>query len=484
MIPPPAAPAPDGRPSKKPCRSDTEKNDCEAAPTTTTRRRLEIERLKLQATKDLLYKARLQLSKPISILKSPSYATIPLTINRESELAKTNSHSTNNNQRRKRRSTLQDEGELSPVCRRSIILPRRTISLSPTSPEQQFHQDLLLANPANYLEKTGTYYGGGDYEEEFQEELSVEETPLDDTFLNIILTEQSKQLSCLAESEVSALILDKAADATHRPTAVFTNDSSPSRPSDGGIAGGPSNAIGNRVPLPEEKATTLALLEQAARVNLDHYESEIAVYQVRRPYLSYSNNEVFWVSDDYSSTATVSDSTTLEVAAHIKADNSVLVIHHGHLLKHYDQNGNVYHETEADYWLHDVFEEFHFARDAYCSSLVSAALVLGKQSVASREVLHRSLLMGEKTQISYPETLAKRIIEVFHVTLSKLIAFTAIVTTLLIQVRYLLSGLVWMIGVICKWICLAVSLTVLWWCLSDHDDSHQTTFAVNNVNKR
>mmetsp|Transcript_31734 Transcript_31734/g.47966 ORF Transcript_31734/g.47966 Transcript_31734/m.47966 type:complete len:503 (+) Transcript_31734:148-1656(+) len=478
-----------------------------------TRRKIELERLKLEATNGLIERARQQLSKPpISVLKSPRWSVneprkqhhstpVAVVVNEElnSILVERNNESHS-----KIASNLTEE-----KCS-SDYFPNRTIS--PTSPEQQFYEDLLHANmlKANIPKNIVTTLDSGETNnmgvESIQGDLSTD-AACDDTSITNSPPKKFKELAYLTDNDALDIKRGSPIDEINSIAVTSNLDNSSSYQQHCQctvVSRAYPCEIGNRTltPLPKQPSCdNKLLLEQAAVSNSDHYETEIAVYQVRRPYVSYSNNEKFWVSDKYLNTATSKVPSTLEIAAHIKVDKSILVLYHGHCLKHYMHNGqsidyapgsllgSVVYSTngvqKTEYWLHDILEEALSTREAYCSSLVSTALALGKQQVEMKRVTYTSrshVIAGEENICLGPLESQKTnvIIEVFRVGLSNIIAVSTIIATLLVQVTYLASNLVWMICMICKWICLTVSIVLICWCLSGNDN----LFIVNFVKRQ
>jgi hypothetical protein len=72
------------------------------------------------------------------------------------------------------------------------------------------------------------------------------------------------------------------------------------------------------------------VLALATQTNPDEFDSEAATYIVRRPYAPY--NEEFWSDvgdlsqEDYLRSADVSNPSSLEIAAKVKADGSILTL--------------------------------------------------------------------------------------------------------------------------------------------------------------
>lgn len=154
---------------------------------------------------------------------------------------------------------------------------------------------------------------------------------------------------------------------------------------------------------------------------VDHvFESTLATYVVRKPYGGNEQMECIfkdenmlndvgatanWTSSvlTYLQVASVKDERTLEVAAKLKADGSVLIVcgsscRHGTLSVSSDGNEEfefrifndaeymdgslgkiLYIDTEGndgEYWLDPVYEEALSIRESYCSNVYSAALAL------------------------------------------------------------------------------------------------------------
>lgn len=154
------------------------------------------------------------------------------------------------------------------------------------------------------------------------------------------------------------------------------------------------------------------------------FESTLATYIVRKPYGGNEQMEctfkdentyndqgtsVNWNSSvlNYLQQATVKDERTLEVAAKLKADGSILLVY-GSSCKHgtltISSEGNeefefksfnnaeymdeslgkvIYIDTEGndgEYWLDPVYEEALSIRESYCSNVFSAALALEASS--------------------------------------------------------------------------------------------------------
>ena len=154
---------------------------------------------------------------------------------------------------------------------------------------------------------------------------------------------------------------------------------------------------------------------------VDHiFESTLATYVVRKPYggneqleCTFKDNKPFnnrgttvnWSSPvlNYLQNASVKDERTLEVAAQLKADGSILMLYgsscrHGTVAISSDGNEEfefktfhdaeymdgslgkiIYIDTEGndgEYWLDPVYEEALSIRETYCSNVFSAALAL------------------------------------------------------------------------------------------------------------
>lgn len=144
------------------------------------------------------------------------------------------------------------------------------------------------------------------------------------------------------------------------------------------------------------------MLAVATKSNPDEYDSAIATYKVRRPYAPYEE-ETFWkdigelTNEEYQNMANVQDPFSLEVAAQIKADGSVLLLHGISDCRHKKKRAKVWrlfdnvderdqplgsvqfidaNANEGEYWLDEIFEEAMSTRDTYCSSLLSTVAAL------------------------------------------------------------------------------------------------------------
>jgi hypothetical protein len=73
------------------------------------------------------------------------------------------------------------------------------------------------------------------------------------------------------------------------------------------------------------------LLAKATETNPDEFDSDVATYHVRRPYVL-SGNDEFWnevgelSNEEYQESADVGKPASLEIAAKIKVDGSVLLL--------------------------------------------------------------------------------------------------------------------------------------------------------------
>jgi len=152
------------------------------------------------------------------------------------------------------------------------------------------------------------------------------------------------------------------------------------------------------------------LLALATRSNPDEYDSVVAIYKVRRPYAPH-DEDTFWKdvgelsNEEYQATASVQTPSSLEVAAVIKADKSVLLVSHVSDCRHKKKKAKVWRTfdnvderdqplgsvmfidtqaNEGEYWLDEIFEEAMSTRDTYCSSLLSTVTALESNLVQTR----------------------------------------------------------------------------------------------------
>mmetsp|Transcript_39485 Transcript_39485/g.43680 ORF Transcript_39485/g.43680 Transcript_39485/m.43680 type:complete len:803 (+) Transcript_39485:115-2523(+) len=158
------------------------------------------------------------------------------------------------------------------------------------------------------------------------------------------------------------------------------------------------------------------LLALATRSNPDEYDSQVATYKIRRPYAPHEE-DTFWKDvgelslEEYQSTASVQIPSSLEVAAVIKADNSVLLVFHASDCRHKKKKAKVWRSfdniderdqplgsvmfidiqaNEGEYWLDEIFEEAMSTRDTYCSSLLSTAAAL-ESNLAQQAAPHNNV---------------------------------------------------------------------------------------------
>lgn len=159
-------------------------------------------------------------------------------------------------------------------------------------------------------------------------------------------------------------------------------------------------------PHPKRKSTNnddeMEFLQEAASSIPYEYTSTLATYIVRRPYVSSSPQEPWNTAGtksahEYQSSLSVHTPSTLEVCAMITADDSTLTLSGVSTVRHKNaatQEWKVFEDVDAmdkplgcvlyidsdasekEYWLDAIYEEAFAAREAYCSSLISAAAVL------------------------------------------------------------------------------------------------------------
>eukprot|EP00546_Thalassionema_frauenfeldii_P020970 CAMPEP_0178903834 /NCGR_PEP_ID=MMETSP0786-20121207/5368_1 /TAXON_ID=186022 /ORGANISM="Thalassionema frauenfeldii, Strain CCMP 1798" /LENGTH=685 /DNA_ID=CAMNT_0020575231 /DNA_START=85 /DNA_END=2141 /DNA_ORIENTATION=+ len=178
-------------------------------------------------------------------------------------------------------------------------------------------------------------------------------------------------------------------------------------------------------PQPRRCVSDPHMLALATKSNPDEYDSAIATYKVRRPYAPYEE-ETFWknigelTNEEYQNLANVQNPFSLEVAAQIKADGSVLLLHGISDCRHKKKRAKVWrlfdnvderdqplgsvqfidaNANEGEYWLDEIFEEAMSTRDTYCSSLLSTVAAL-----ASNPTMHNAQqpppLMQEPSALS------------------------------------------------------------------------------------
>jgi hypothetical protein len=217
------------------------------------------------------------------------------------------------------------------------------------------------------------------------------------------------------------------------PLSSFGRTASPSRRAMSGAMG---PALRKRVTTPHPKRSLsngeeFKLLAKATETNPDEFDSEVATYFVRRPYVA--TNDDLWKEvglrskEEYQASADVGKPSTLEIAAKIKADNSTLLLSGNCNVRHkklgstkwrifedidemdkplgsvmfIDQQAN-----EGEYWLgessilsnsygysclnflchiDEIYEEAMSTRDTYCASLIATASAL-KMSLLENQI--------------------------------------------------------------------------------------------------
>lgn len=154
------------------------------------------------------------------------------------------------------------------------------------------------------------------------------------------------------------------------------------------------------------------LVEAANCAEFEFVVEGLASYMIRRPF-GLAEEKDFWCSSGqkntkmYERSADVCDASTLEVAAVVEADGSVLSLHGEAMVRHQTNNGiskdhgNVndrdkplgsimYIDSDAndkEYLLDEVFEGAVAARSHYCSSLVVAAGAIRSQRASQPPAL-------------------------------------------------------------------------------------------------
>jgi len=153
-------------------------------------------------------------------------------------------------------------------------------------------------------------------------------------------------------------------------------------------------------------------LQEATKSTPDEYFSMHATYVVRHPYQDEDENE-FWsqagslTPQEYRNSANVGRPFSLEVAAKIKADGSVLTLSGISYVRHKKATSDKWREfpdvdgmdkplgcvmyTDSDandqeYWLDEIYEEALSTRETYCSSLISTASALQANKLRPTEV--------------------------------------------------------------------------------------------------
>ena len=121
------------------------------------------------------------------------------------------------------------------------------------------------------------------------------------------------------------------------PLSSHSRTASPSRRAMSGAIIGPG--VRKRVATPHPKRNDTSsnngeeskLLAKATETNPDEFASEVATYRVRKPYVL--DNDDFWSKvgcelskEEYQATADVTKPATLDIAANIKADGSILLL--------------------------------------------------------------------------------------------------------------------------------------------------------------
>lgn len=151
------------------------------------------------------------------------------------------------------------------------------------------------------------------------------------------------------------------------------------------------------------------LLAKATETNPDEFDSDVATYHVRRPYVLSANDD-FWnevgelSNEEYQATADVGKPASLEIAAKIKVDGSILLLSGLCTVRHKKPRSTKWkifedvddmdkplgsvmfidgQANEGEYWLDEIYEEAMSTRDTYCSSLLATASALKSTLQAS-----------------------------------------------------------------------------------------------------
>lgn len=117
--------------------------------------------------------------------------------------------------------------------------------------------------------------------------------------------------------------------------------------------------VRKRVSTPHPKRANMngeeaKFLAKATETNPDEFDSDLATYMVRRPYVPH--NDDFWKDmgemskQEYNATASVGKPKSLEIYAKIKADGSVLVLSGESNVRHKKPRGKkwkVFEEVDA-----------------------------------------------------------------------------------------------------------------------------------------
>lgn len=178
-------------------------------------------------------------------------------------------------------------------------------------------------------------------------------------------------------------------------------------------------------PQPRRCVSDRNMLALATKSNPDEYDSAIATYKVRRPYLPHEE-ETFWKDvgelsmEEYQNMANVQDPFSLEVAAQIKADGSVLLLHGISDCRHKKKRAKVWrlfdnvderdqplgsvqfidaNAYEGEYWLDEVFEEAMSTRETYCSSLLSTVAALASNSMMQNQQQQQPPPLTQEPQV-------------------------------------------------------------------------------------
>lgn len=155
------------------------------------------------------------------------------------------------------------------------------------------------------------------------------------------------------------------------------------------------------IPRPKSKHQQLdpAILKQAAEQVEHEYVADLATYVIRRPFGMAVAEREFWMAagqlnaKGYEKRSSSEKPASLEVAARINADGSLLLVYdesmarHQNKQGHWEDFGDVFQRetllgtvsyvdkdgNEQDYSLDDVFEGARAVREHYCHAVVSTA---------------------------------------------------------------------------------------------------------------